>query len=487
MTIRVANVLLLVTILLAACTRGLPGGSHNSPAPASPGAINWTDCGGGFQCGTLQVPLDYTQTSGTKIGIALIRKPVSNPSARIGSIVMNPGGPGASGIEFLRNEPSLTNLNSRFDLVSFDPRGVGESAPVRCLDSAQEDAFLALDSVLDDPQEKQAAIDADKNYVDLCESRNRAELPFLSTFDVARDMDLIRAALGDAKLTYLGFSYGTYLGQIYAHMFPSHVRALSLDGVVDPTVPANEALRVQMVGFQQNLDAFIAHCRTTSSCAYGRSGDPLQKMTALMTRLDTTPMLVNGRQLTRALGMIGVLFALYDQSFWTYLDQALTAADRGDGRILLLLADSYNQRNPDGSYKNELDAMNATYCLDHPVPQDISAYDQLGASFAQASPFFGPFFQYANLGCSYWPVKPVGTDGPISVTGTPPILLVGGTDDPATPYAWAKSVNQQIQGSVLLTRQGNGHTSYDASSCAHAAEDAYLINLTLPAAGTVCT
>ena len=186
--------------------------------------------------------------------------------------------------------------------------------------------------------------------------------------------------------------------------------------------------------------------------------------------------------------MTGLLVTLYDQSLWRYLDQGLTAADSGDGRILLLLADAYNHRNADGTYSNLFNgAFHSTNCLDFPVPTDITAYDELGPAFAKASPLFGPWFQYSNLQCALWPVKPKNRQGPLTVSGAPPILLVGGTNDPATPYAEAQSVNRQIAGSVLLTRQGNGHTSYDSSACAHAAEDAYLISLTLPAAGTVCS
>ncbi|HEY1456756.1 MAG TPA: alpha/beta hydrolase [Candidatus Dormibacteraeota bacterium] len=488
MTRRLAPLLVIVAIVLAACTRNPIASTHSSPPPPSPGKVAWTDCGGGFQCGTLQVPLDYAHPTVRTIGIALIRKVATDPSSRIGSVLTNPGGPGASGIEFLRGEAaSMTTLNRSFDLVGFDPRGVGQSSPVRCLTGPQEDAYLALDSVLDDPAEKQAAIAADKSYAAACDARNHDLLPFIDTVDVARDMDLIRESLGDSKLTYLGFSYGTYIGQIYAHMFPTHIRALSLDGVVDPAVSANDAILAQVKGFEQNLQAFLADCRVRAGCAYGRSGDPGVKLTALMTRLDATPMIVGTRQLTRSLAMTGVLLALYDQSSWQYLDQALTNADKGDGRVLLFLADIYNNRNADGTYKNDLDAMSATYCLDHPVPQDLAAYDALGPSFAQASPLFGPWIQYGNVTCIYWPAKPTGQDAPIDVSGAPPILLVGGTDDPATPYAWSQAVNQQIAGSVLLTRRGNGHTSYDASKCAHAAEDAYLISLTLPAAGTVCT
>ena len=460
----------------------------HSPSPSSTGKIAWTDCGGGFECGNLVVPLDYTHPSGRTISLALIRKRATEAAGRIGSVVLNPGGPGESGVQFLRSDvSSLTNLNRHFDLVAWDPRGVAASTPVTCVDGPALDTYLALDSVLDDPAEKQAAIQADKDFAAACQSRSGDLLPFMDTASTARDLDQIRAALGDAKLTYLGLSYGTYIGQWYAHLFPSHVRALSLDGVVDPTVSANDSLLGQVAGFEQNLQAFLADCRARSTCTYGRSGDPATKLNAAMARLDVTPLKVGNRTLTRALAMTGVLVTLYGQSSWPYLDQGLTALDSGDGRILLLLADFYNQRHADGTYDNLFNgAYASTYCLDFPVPNDVAAYDALAAKFTQASALFGPWSVYGNLQCAYWPVKPQNAQGALTVAGAPPILLVGGTNDPATPYSEAQSVNRQIDGSVLLTRQGNGHTSYDASSCAHSAEDAYLIALTLPAQGTVC-
>ena len=480
--------MVLVTLFLVACTRTTPNATHSPTPTPSPGNIAWTDCGGGFQCGTLQVPLDYSRPEARKIALALIRIQARNHATRIGSLLVNPGGPGESGIEYLRADlSSLGNLNQRFDLVAWDPRGVAGSTPVTCVDGPQEDAYLSIDSVLDDPQEKADAIQADKDFAAGCQSRSGDLLPFMDSASTAKDMDQILAAVGDAKLTYLGFSYGTYIGQWYAHLFPTHVRALSLDGVVNPKVSANDSLLAQVVGFEQNLQAFLADCKARSSCLYGQSGDPGTKLMALMSRLDTTPLKVGTRQLTRALAMTGVLQALYSQSLWRPLDQGLTAADRGDGRILLLIADLYNQRNSDGSYKNLFNgAYHSTYCLDFPAPSDIATYDKLGPAFTKASPFFGPWSQYGNLQCGLWPVKPKSAQGPLTVEGAPPILLVGGTNDPATPYADAKSVNQQIAGSVLLTRRGNGHTSYDASPCAHAAEDAYLIDLTVPAGGTIC-
>src|SRR5205823_6401746 len=295
----------------------------------------------------------------------------------------------------------------------------------------QLDAYLSIDSVLDDPQEKQDAMQADKDFAAGCQRRSGDLLPFMDSASTARDMDQIRASLGDAKLTYLGFSYGTYIGQWYAHLFPTHVRALSLDGVVDPTVPANQSLLGQVIGFEENLKAFLADCRSRSTCGYARSGDPGTKLTALMARLDGTPIQVGGRQLTRNLAMTGLLLTLYDQSLWRYLDQGLTAAENGDGRILLLLADAYNHRNADGTYSNLFNAaFFSAWCLDFPTPTDITVYDKLGPTFAKASPLFGPWTQYSNLQCSFWPVKPKSQQGALTVNGAPPILLVGGTNDP---------------------------------------------------------
>ena len=485
--------------MLPACTSGAPpsgkarsAAATPSPAIATPGSVAWTDCGGGFQCGSVTVPLDYAHPIAGTIDIALNRYPATDRANRIGSLLINPGGPGVSGVDWVRDSAfAFAILNRRFDLIGFDPRGVGKSSPVRCLDAPAQDAFNALDSVLDDPAEKQAAIQADQDYAAACAQRSANVLPFVDTASAARDMDLIRAALGDAKLSYLGFSYGTYLGQMYAHLFPTRVRALSLDAVVDPAISFNDLILAQVVGFEQNLRAFLADCtaRKTASppCEWAQSGDPYAKLIALMQRLDTNPMPVGNRLLTRGLAMTGVLWRAYYQPTWPLLERELAQIDRGNGALMLASADDYNGRNADGTYTNELDANNAINCLDHPVPTDISAYDALGPAFAKASPFFGPWIQYSTLPCAFWPAKPTQTVGPLRADGAPPILLVGGTNDPATPYAWAQGVHQQLAGSVLLTRQGNGHGSYGVSLCATQAENSYLLNLTLPTDGTVCT
>jgi hypothetical protein len=266
---------------------------------------------------------------------------------------------------------------------------------------------------------------------------------------------------------------------------------MSLDAVLAPDVSANDLALAQVVSFEKNLQAFLGDCRARTSgktaCAYAKSGDPGTKLTALMSRLDSNPMPVGARQLTRALALTGVLIGLYYPELWPSLDTALTLTDQGNGSILLLLADEFLGRNADGTYSNEFDANPAVNCLDRPVPRDVAAYDALGPAFARASPMFGPASQYTDLTCAFWPIPPTGQVGPLTADGAPPILLVGGTNDPATPYAWAQSVNKQLAGSVLLTRKGNGHGSYDSSPCVHSAEDAYLIALTLPPVGAVCT
>lgn len=475
---------------MLACGNGsdLVSRGRIEPAQRTPAPAGWKFCRDGFLCRTIQVPLDYDDPHGKQISLALLRKEAIDSRHRIGSVLMNPGGPGDSGNQFLRDSvDTFGRLNQRFDLVSWDPRGVGDSTPFTCLDGPHLDAYLALDSVLDDPQEKAAYIQANKDFADGCRHRSGDLLPFMDSETMARDMDSVRAAVGDSKLTYLGFSYGTYLGEWYAHLFPTRVRALAFDGVVDPNATGGADPIGQVEGFQNNLDAFFAYCRSHSTCAYARTGDPSRKLIAAVSRLDSAPLGVGSRQLTRSLALDGVIGALYDEGSWQDLDDALTALDAGDGRKLLDLADYENQRNPNGTYANEVNGANlATNCLDSEVPVDIAEYDRLGPELAKASPLFGLASQYSALQCVYWPVGPKNQLMRLTIDDTAPILLVGATNDPATPYDDAVSVSHEIPGSVLLTREGNGHTSYFDSQCIQDAEDAYLIDLTLPAKGTVC-
>lgn len=477
-----------LVVALSACN----GATTNVPPPSAvpyvtPSSVLWAACGGGLQCGTVAVPLDYANPAHGTIKIALARKPATDPVHRIGSLLLNPGGPGGSGITFVRNSARLmANLNTRFDLVGFDPRGVGESSPVRCLSGPQWDAAGALDPVLDDPQEKKAYLDSAKAFAQACERTSGKMLAFVDTVSAARDMDVLRVALGDTKLSYYGVSYGTYLGQMYAHLFPTHVRALALDAVVDPALSFSD-WKLQRVGaLETNLQAFLTYCREVASCQLAASGDPAENLYGLMDRLDRQPLVVGHRKLTRSLALEAVLISLYSPRSWDILQTALTAAVQGEGLALLQIADAFVGRHSDGTYSNFQDASNAIFCADSAVPSDIASYDQLGPTLSNLSALFGPALQYAGISCSDWPVKPNRPASPLTADGAPPILLIGGTSDPATPYASAQAVSKEIAGSVLLTRIGYGHGSYFQSTCVEEATDAYLIDLRLPVPNTVC-
>ena len=485
---RVLGVVVLVALLAGACRSPLPSALHSqSPSPHT--LASWSDCGGGFQCATLQVPLDYSNPQGRSISLALLRKQATDPSRRIGSLLLNPGGPGGSGNDFLRRDVALfTELNKRFDLVAWDPRGVGASTPVMCLTGPQMDAYLALDPVLDDAAEQNAWIQANRDFALGCKRNSGYLLPFMDSESTARDMDRIRDAIGDNKLTYLGFSYGTFIGQWYAHLFPTHVRALALDGVVDSQVHGSDAALTQLAGFEKNLDAYLSDCDSRPTCPFMHASDRRAWLTAIMTRLDATPLPVGHRQLTRGLAMTAVLATMYNQDRWSYLDQAVTAVGAGDGSKMLVLADSYNERNPDGTYSNIANgAFAATACIERTAATtQVFTKGLTEADVLRVAPFFGPWQEWQGLYCEFWPELPRPYE-PLTVTGAPPILLIGATNDPATPYSEAQGVSQEIPNSVLLTRVGNGHTSYGFSSCIDIAENAYLIDLTLPPKGTVCS
>lgn len=318
----------LLVLVLAVAAIGVFLAIHQYAKPTS---LVWTDCGGGFACATVKVPLDYSNPAGDSIQIALVRKPATDTSLRIGAMVVSTGI--GSGIAYLRqNAASLHELNARFDLVGFDPRGVGQSSPVSCLSDSERDSFNAIDTVLDDPAKKQQFIQAEQAYVQACKQRSGKVLPFVDTASSARDMDVIRSELGDTKLTYFGVAYGTFLGQIYAHLFPTHVRAMALDGVVDPTLSTTDLLLLQAKGFETNLRAFLDYCRGFVGCQLAQFGDPGATLSALMQRLELTPLPVGNRMLTRTLAMAAVELDLYDARWWISLEQALSNALNGDGR-----------------------------------------------------------------------------------------------------------------------------------------------------------
>jgi pimeloyl-ACP methyl ester carboxylesterase len=453
----------------------------------------WIACGQGFQCTTIQVPLDYTDPAKRSIEIALNRFVVKDPSKKLGSLLVNPGGPGASGLEYARAARLIVTdaVLERFDIVGFDPRGVGQSTPVRCLNDREQDELIALDQSPDNKVEEEAAVIAARLLANRCNENAGDLIPFLGSTDVARDMDIIRAVVGDEKLFYLGKSYGTYLGTIYADLFPKRVGRLILDGAIDPTIKERQVSLNQARGFERALDAFIANCVKFKGCSLGTSAPQArEKIETLLDEIDRRPLKSEGRrQVTQSLALIGIVSALYDEEYgWPILEEALRDAFRGDGTILLALADEYVDRDEDGRYRsNSNDISYIVTCLDRSsnVTLEQSRADQI--TWGKVAPVFGPFLAWSLLPCEYWTPQPRPYPAPVLAQGAAPILVVGTLRDPATPYSWAQGLAEQLASGRLLSWNGDGHTAYSrGSTCIDKAVDRYLIFGVLPEPSTIC-
>jgi pimeloyl-ACP methyl ester carboxylesterase len=497
-------------VLAAACSGG---GAHNrSPTPSSTQkakpattsttgttapstrSIRWHRCGGGAQCGELTVPRDYAQPDGATIKVAVLRYPATHPKERIGPLLVNPGGPGASAVQFLRDDLAIfpASLRNRFDIIAVDSRGTGGTIPVHC--HADLDAVNAVDNTPDTPVEQQHIADVAKQLAAGCEERSGAILPFLSTQNSARDMDQVRAALGAAKLTYVGYSYGTYLGALYANFFPDRVRALVLDGAVDPSLSSADSSLQQSVGFERELQAFFADCAQRTSCTFHNGGDPATAFDALIAKIDRAPLPTGAKRRGRLLGPgeadLGIAQVLYGgTASWPDLAIALAQAQRGDGTALLEMSDRYTDRQPDGSYSTQEPAFWAIACLDSPPPPGgLDGLHALAALAKQSAPHFGE--ANVNLGtvCDFWPAPPVADPGPIHAKGAPPIVVIGTTGDPATPLAWAESLAKQLDSGRLIIAKGEQHTSFlgAQNSCVDKLVITYLVQLQPPQTGTRC-
>ncbi|MFJ5138067.1 alpha/beta hydrolase [Streptomyces sp. NPDC088707] len=456
----------------------------------------WRDCGvTGFQCATLRAPLDYAKPDGQQIDLAVSRVRATGPGKRLGSLLVNPGGPGGSAVGYLQGYAGVgypAPVRARYDMVAVDPRGVARSEPVECLTGPQMDTFTQVDQTPDDTAEVNALSAAFKAFSAGCAKKSRAILPHVSTVETARDMDILRAVLGDEKLNYVGASYGTFLGATYAELFPDRVGRLVLDGAMDPSLPAIDLNRDQTAGFETSFRAFAADCVTQPDCPLGTgsveaAGEALKKF---FRDVDAEPVPTGeSRALGESLATTGVIAAMYDEGAWPQLREALTQAIGGEGSGLLALADSYYEREADGTYANLMFANAAVNCLDLPAayrgPADVS---KAVPSFEKASPVFGRGLAWAALNCTSWPTPPTGGPHRITAEGAAPILVVGTTRDPATPYKWAQSLAGQLSSGTLLTYEGDGHTAYGrGSDCVDTAINTYLLDGTPPAEGKRCS
>jgi len=441
-----------------------------------------------FSCATVSVPLDYAHPGGEHIDIQIMRIHDTDNTGGIGSLLVNPGGPGASGIDLavgLLGEMSTTLLK-KFDLIGFDPRGVGFSSPITCLSDKQKDAFNAFSpDVLTASGFTQAKTMA-KTIDDQCLSKYGTRLQYYNTVNTARDMDLIRQAVGDDQMNYLGFSYGTELGSIYAHLFPGRIRVAVLDGAVDPTLDDIASFANQLQGFELAFDQFAANCKSSASSCPGLTNPRASVMQVVQTAQAAPLSTGESRTLTSSLALTGVLEALYSQSEWRNLAAAITAAQGGDGSKLLALADEYNQRASDGTYSNLIDANMTIACNDSkPGPTDAQIR-QAAQQWAQKYPMFGQWSAASLFGCQQWQPDRMPVPVPAAQTAVK-VLVIGNLHDPATPYAGAKNLADAMGNAQVLTWDGEGHTSYlQGSSCIDQAVNSYLLNQKLPPVGQVC-
>ncbi|WP_329349922.1 alpha/beta hydrolase [Streptomyces sp. NBC_01261] len=511
------TLLAVAALLVSACS---PGSSTTATSPAADVALaalprstpstltsyygqklSWHTCGvPGFECATMKAPLDYAKPTAGDIRLAVARKKATGKGKALGSLMVNPGGPGGSAVGYLQQYAGIgypAEVRARYDMVAMDPRGVARSEPVECLGGRAMDTFTQTDTTPDDQRETTELVGEYKKFAEGCGAHSPDVLRHVSTIEAARDMDILRAVLGDKKLTYVGASYGTFLGATYAGLFPDKVGRVVLDGAMDPSLPARRMNLDQTAGFETAFQSFAKDCVRQTDCPLGgkgtkpdRVGDNLK---AFFKKLDAHPVPTgdaDGRKLGEALATTGVIAAMYDEAAWPQLREALTSAMKeNDGAGLLVLSDSYYERDADGRYSNLMFANAAVNCLD--LPAAFSTPDQVEQAlpaFEKASPVFGDGLAWASLNCAYWPVKATGEPHRIEAKGAAPIVVVGTTRDPATPYRWAQGLARQLSSGRLLTYVGDGHTAYGrGSACIDSAIDRYLLRGAAPGEGKRCS
>lgn len=446
-----------------------------------------------YECATITVPRDWSDRDGDTFDIALLRARSDRQQDRIGSLVINPGGPGASGVDtavFLSFGPAFGGLpeevTGRFDIVGFDPRGVERSSPVDCLTDADLDAAFAAEPDPVEQEEFEAMLAYQERTADACGEKYGEMLRDYSTHQAARDLDAVRSAVGDKKLTYLGFSYGTLLGAVYAQLHPDRIRAMVLDGAVDATADPVEMARGQAEGFERAFDNFSDWCAEAGADVCPLGADARDAVTTALEDARKSPAVgADGREATAGWILYAVISALYSDASWPALAAAIDQLDTGDPTGVFDLADAYTDRTSDGHYSNMWDANLVISCADEAAEVSVEQARDLQERWRAELPLFGGTVALGTLGCYGWPVEPDPyPTGPAK--GAPPLLVIGTTGDPATPYESAGKLASMLGVGVVLTWEGEGHTAYPGSECVIKTVDAYLIDLTVPAEGTTC-
>lgn len=458
--------------------------------------LDWSSCEGDFECATATAPIDWEDPSKGDIELAMLK--VSATSSPMGTLFLNPGGPGGSGVEFASyaewvfGEDVLRN----YDIVGWDPRGVGASSAVSCLDPAEMDEFFyptpdpAWDSMSEDEQIAQIEEEA-AAFGEACLEKTGPLLEFVDTISTVHDLDMLRATVGDEKLNYIGFSYGTYIGSLYLETFPERSGRIVLDGAIDPSLTALESGLAQQQGFVDATHAYIEDCLTGVDCPFsGSYDDAIAQINALMDQVDDTlPKNSDGRTFTSDVIDMAITSTMYSETSWPMLTEAFNMyEDSGDPAGFFGLSDSYYERNPDGTYNSNLfEAFIAINCMDAPAETDESVIVEYNEAAQEADPFARPGFEtVGDTTCQQWPFQSRATVGPVTGAGADPMLVIGTTGDPATPYDEAVALAEQLESATLVTFEGEGHTAYGKDPCVNSIVDDYFVDGVVPEGEPVC-
>jgi pimeloyl-ACP methyl ester carboxylesterase len=453
----------------------------------------WRACGDGMQCTTATAPMNWDDPAQDTIELALVRQPATGD--RKGSLLVNPGGPGGSGYDFILDSVDYATserLQQSYDIVGFDPRGVGRSSAVSCYDDPavfDEFTYGIIPGVTGSDEWIDATAKSYEAFGQDCLTYTGPLLQYVDTISAARDLDLLRAILGDEKLNYLGYSYGSYLGATYAGLYPGKTGHLVLDGALDPSTSDYDVSLTQATGFENALTAYLTDCVAREGCPFRSVKQGVDRIAAMFDSLEKSPLPAeDGRELGVATMFYAVILPLYNQDNWLYLDQLFDEVARGETRTAFLLADSYNERDPDGTYgSNSNEANIAINCLDYTGETDLAVMKQQAAELTAAAPVFGPRMGYGGLTCEHWPFPSTRERAPITAAGSADILVLGTTNDPATPYVWAQALADQLENGHLVTYHGEGHTAYNKSNpCIDDTVDDFFIDGTVPAQDPDC-
>jgi len=439
--------------------------------------LQWKTCYENYQCTDLLVPIDYTELGTGTFNISVLKYPTTNRK-KLGSLIVNPGGPGGSGFDYAYAAEYLFTpaILEAYDIVGFDPRGVGRSEPILCLSDKELDANYASDSKPDNEQEFAQTLIESKKFIQQCEEKNKFLTSF-STANAARDMDILRQAVGDRQMNYMGKSYGTFLGTLYAQFFPDKVGRMVLDGAVDPSISNFQQGLSQAVGFDKAFAAFVTDCGKRSDCPLPKDNSAaIDEMKKILGQLADKP----NKRLSESLALLGTAAALYDSATgWPKLRTAINEVKQGKTGTFLELADDYTGRTEDGYTTNEFDSGAIIDCLDFADNRSVARMKVDAQAFAKQAPLFGPYLAYGGLVCQYFETP--NASEVVSTKTANPIVIIGTTGDPATPYKWSQGLNKILTNSVLISLTGDGHTGQgQGSGCVDGQVDDFYINRAEP-------